>query len=337
MMDIGAYESDQMVHHSTNYHNIDSSYDYDYYQSGRHVNNQNIFTTNNSLSNGTQNSVSIHPHHPHLYSSAATEFGINVEQHSANHNFTTFDNSPSQQYYLNSNSNGSSGPHSNGQTSLVTHPNASPIVNSPMPPVAHLSSNNLVSDAYVISSDNGLSYANLDLIYNPPANATSVHHLHDDHKPPFGASSSPVENSEMVTRSLNQHTISSSMIPTGWNGHYPSPYGIDYSNDRLPHYGDSSTGVGLNAMTKDCGASRLSNARSNSHLNEPRKQQMPSQQQPQQPQQPTYKWMQVKRNVPKPPGNFRKIGKRHISCGRNISIDRLFKANRKFVSHKSQV
>lgn len=275
MMDIGAYESEQMVHHSSGYHSIETTYDYDYF----HQNNQNNF--NNLQSNANAQHVG---QHSHLYSPSAGEFGINMPA-AADQTFHSYENSAAQNFYMNG----------SGQANLVSgQQNA---LQAQMAAAA-ISSNNALPDSYIINSDNGLSYTNLDLMYNQPSGSAGNLHLLDDHKP-FASAAAP-ESGE-VGPQTHPHAVSTPMLPSGWSSHYPT-YNLDYSN-RIGHYGDTIAAMnsGLPGSAKDAAGRRAPmrlEANHNNHL-EPlapghRKQ-----------QQPTYKWMQVKRNVPKPAGKAR--------------------------------
>lgn len=217
-----------------------------------------------SASNSSNHLYSAAATHPHLYSPTAVEYGI----HSSSAN-----NSPSEQYFEHGESYYNTG---NGNSSNNN--------GSPMP------------ENHIISSDNGLSYTNLDYIAYQQAHGNQAylhgadeklhlsHHYNDEivlaggqttlHHP--GAGNNPwhhahnhgyVEGSGNLS---NQIAMPGSNLPAQQQSHsIHSPNGIQPSQSTSPP---------------------LQN-----------QQQQQSQQQQNVPQ---YKWMQVKRNVPKPQSEY---------------------------------
>lgn len=164
------------------------------------------------------------------------------------------------------------------------------------------------SPSHIISSDNGLSYTNLDYIYgqthpNPlylsqPDDKSAIQHsyssntsatniesssLHQTHQTPLW----PLHHAIQTTQSSHQATafleISTTQSPQ--MGHLQQMPCI--SNQTTP-----------NSMQPDI-ASDLPN---NRDFNQSEQRNNSTQPQKSANQQPTYKWMQVKRNVPKPHG-----------------------------------
>lgn len=213
--------------------------------------------------------------HPHLYSPTAIEYGIT----------TSSNNSPSDQYYESGevqtgyyNSGGSNNGASGGNMS-------SPGTSLP--------------ENHIISSDNGLSYTNLDyiayqqsqgysMVHGPPDDKSHIpHHYNDDIMIPAGQT--PI------------HSHHSAGTPT-WHHH---SHGYVDSPGQLQHQ-LNLTSLPPNSMQAQQqmnhslhSPSGIQSAQSTSPNLQTQSQQSQQQQQQQQ-NVPTYKWMQVKRNVPKP-------------------------------------
>lgn len=195
--------------------------------------------------------------HSHLYSPTAAEYGITTtSQLSTN-------NSPSDAYYDAENShsyyNSGSGP-----------------------------SPNSLQDPHIISSDNGLSYTNLDYIYNQSQHNTTGYLHSDDKLHHYNLSES------MLIGSGQSNTASSSSAAT-W--HHPS-----YIENTLPHSIGLNTIGGQNQMGNSNSGNVTHSSASSPGLQHHQQQHQQQQQQQQNIQ--TYKWMQVKRNVPKPQGEL---------------------------------
>lgn len=201
--------------------------------------------------------------HPHLYSPSAIEYGIHT---------TSSNNSPSDQYY----EHGESGYYNSGNGSTNSNNNG-----SPMP------------ENHIISSD-GLSYTNLDYIayqhahgntaylhgaedkvhlhYNEDMimpNGQTVHHHHGAGNNPWHHSHNhgyTAETSGNLTNQLNVSTMSGNNLST---------------QQQISHSMHSPTGI---PPTPSSPSSQSQQQTQSNH----------------QQNVPQYKWMQVKRNVPKP-------------------------------------
>lgn len=226
----------------------------------------NSTPTSSSSNSSTANNF----YHPHLYSPSAAEYGITAT-------------SSSDEVYYDGGSGGGGGA-STPHTFYNHHQQG-------------LQSANLIQD-HIISSENGLSYTNLDYMYSQAhsggggvvgvSGAGNSVYLQSDEKVTLTHSYSL---SDDVIVSPGQHTSTANT----W--HHHSGSGDVYSP--LSHH------IGLGTLTnlqghnqnRQMGGSpseRISHGSSGGHL----------QQAPQHSQQPTYKWMQVKRNVPKPQCKF---------------------------------
>lgn len=222
-----------------------------------------------SASNNSNQLYSAAATHPHLYSPTAIEYGIHT---------TSSNNSPSEQYfehgengyYTTSNGTASNGNNNNG---------------SPMP------------ENHIISSDNGLSYTNLDYIAYQQAHGNQAYlHGADEkvHLPHH-------YNEEMIMASgqttLHHHGAG--------NNPWHHPHGHGYA---VENTGSLSNQINISAMSgNNLGApQQISHSMHSPNAIAPTQPASPTlqnqQQQQQQSQQnvPQYKWMQVKRNVPKP-------------------------------------
>lgn len=328
MMDIGMYGSD----HSSGYQGNDmgSSSGYAYYPNHHHHhhhhlhhhplhhntefasgyqshnnnnNNNNSSTPNTPPTSTSSNSSSIY--HPHLYSPTAAEYGITTSNQSpTDQAFYDTENSVIQSYY-------------NNQTN-ATEQQQQPSL--PQTSMHSSASNSVIPDSHIISSDNGLSYTNLDYMYSQ--NHTNAMYLQggDDkstipHLVYNSHHSQAVDNSTAITvQSQHNHSSPNSMITgtstVAWQSH-PQQQHIGYMDGGSLA---ASHQIGVGAMTCLSGQTQMSPL--NGSLNgrgliglphnqtDTQLQQQPTQnqQQQQQQQQPTYKWMQVKRNVPKPQG-----------------------------------
>lgn len=200
----------------------------------------------------TQNN---HFYHPHLYSPSAAEYGI-----------TTTNNSPSDELYYDSTPTGIHSLHNSHAASG---------------PPAHL-----IQD-HIISSENGLSYTNLDYMYSQ-SHGNSLY-LHSEDKLILSNSYNPVNDGLCSHHAPGQHSSpasSSSIAQNAWQNN------IGYTDSSTVHHQ-----VGLGSLSNVQNQSQLrplvvttgrSQSQASANALTP------------QTQQPTYKWMQVKRNVPKP-------------------------------------
>lgn len=210
--------------------------------------------------------------HPHLYSPTAIEYGIHT---------TSSNNSPSEQYYEHSGTDGYFA------TGAVNN-------NSSGSPENH-----------IISTDNGLSYTNLDYIayQQAQAHAGSAGQGYVDEKIHL----SHHYNEEMLMSGsqnpLHHHHHHHHHANNPW--HTPNNYSGSNS-------GDSGTTMVANQMQAISGTNLQNQQPIQHNMHSPNSIQstsptLQSQQQQQsenscsqQQAVPTYKWMQVKRNVPKP-------------------------------------
>lgn len=292
MMDVGMYGNDHAAH-TTGYQGPDSmGSNYSYYQNhhhhihhSHHLNAEpilayNAATTPNTTPPSTSSNSSA-MYHPHLYSPTAAEYGI-----------TTSNPSPSDQ-------------HSYFESDTAVHPFYSPQSAASDPQGTGM------PETHIISSDNGLSYTNLDYMYNHGHHhgggvGNSVY-LHGDDK----MSVAPYIHggSEDNSAQSQHHSAGSAIITTAsasaWHSHHHSHHHAGFLDS-----GSLPTGhqIGLGAMGSLQGQTQLSsmvagnNGRGShgitghNHQDQQQQQQIHGQQQ----HQPTYKWMQVKRNVPKP-------------------------------------
>lgn len=220
----------------------------------------NSTPTSSSSNSSTANNF----YHPHLYSPSAAEYGITAT-------------SASDEVYYDGGSGGGGG--SGTPHTFYNHHQQG------------LQSANLIQD-HIISSENGLSYTNLDYMYSQAhsgggagiSGAANSVYLQSDEKVSLTHSYSL---SDDVIVSSGQHT------GTANTWHHHSGGGEVYS-PLAHHLGLGSLhnlqGHNQNRQMDGSPSERISHASTGGHL----------QQVAQHSQQPTYKWMQVKRNVPKP-------------------------------------
>lgn len=222
-----------------------------------------------SASNNSNHLYSASANHPHLYSpTAAIEYGIHTS--SAN-------NSPSEQYY----EHGESGFYNagNGSASSANNNNG-----SPMP------------ENHIISSDNGLSYTNLDYIAYQQAHGNQAYLHGVDEKVHI-----PHHYDEMLMAggqtTLHHHGAASNPWHHGHNHGYP-----------VESSGNLSNQINIATMSGNNLTSQQHSMHSPSGIQPTQSASPTLQNQQQQSQQqqnvPQYKWMQVKRNVPKPQSEF---------------------------------
>lgn len=164
------------------------------------------------------------------------------------------------------------------------------------------------STSHIISSDNGLSYTNLDYIYGQAhSNSLYLHQTDDKSIISHAYSSVPsVGNIEANNLHSQQHSAlwqsqNATQLHAN-NQHHVSGYLENSVNNHQ---------VGLNQIsclqnqttlnTLGTSANEILNNRNLSNRNDSRANNV-AQQNTQPQTQPTYKWMQVKRNVPKPQG-----------------------------------
>lgn len=234
-------------------------------------NNSPVIATNaiQSASNNSNHLYSAAATHPHLYSPTAIEYGIHT---------SSSNNSPSEQYfehgegggYYNT-GNGSSGNGNNNNNG------------SPMP------------ENHIISSDNGLSYTNLDYIAYQQAHGNQAYLHGADEKVHLAHH----YNEEMIMAS-GQHHHGAGNNP--WHHAHSHGYAVE-SSGNLANQLNITAMPGGNLTSQQQishsmhSPSGIQPAQSASPTLQNQQQQQQSQQQQNVPQ---YKWMQVKRNVPKP-------------------------------------
>lgn len=239
-------------------------------------NNSPVTATNaiQSASNNSNQLYSTAATHPHLYSPTAIEYGIHTS--SAN-------NSPSEQYFEHS----ESGYYNSGNGSAGNGNNNN---GSPMP------------ENHIISSDNGLSYTNLDYIAYQQAHGNQAYLHGTDEKIHI-----PHHYNEEMIMASGQTTLHHH---GGGNNPWHHPHSHGYA---VESSGNMSNQLNLATMSANSlgpqqqishsmhSPSGIQPTQSSSPTLQNQQQQQQSQQQQNVPQ---YKWMQVKRNVPKPQSEY---------------------------------
>lgn len=243
----GGYSYFQPHHHPHLHHLSQTETGYSHSTTNNTLVSAPITTTSSNNSSSTTTSSYTHPH---LFSPSALEYGITTT--------STSNNSPTDAYYDNDSG------HSYYNSTSGPSPNA-------------------IQDHHIISTDNGMSYTNLDYTMYNQHNSSG--YLQTDDKSTISHYSI---GDEMILSSgqPNQNT------PSNWHHHHSG-------------YLDSSISMsltGLNAQNQ-MGHAVVNSVQSSSPGIQHQNQQQHQQQQQQQNLQ-TYKWMQVKRNVPKPQGKF---------------------------------
>ncbi|CRK90217.1 CLUMA_CG003931, isoform B [Clunio marinus] len=239
-------------------------------------NNSPVNATNviQSASNNSNHLYSAAANHPHLYSPTAIEYGIH----------TSTNNSPSEQYY----EHGETGYYATGNGSNNNGSNNNN--GSPMP------------ENHIISSDNGLSYTNLDYIAYQQAHGNQAYLHGTDEKIHIAHH----YNEEMLMANgqttLHHHSAGNNH----WHHTHGHGYGVE-GTGILPNQLNIAT-MSTNGLASQQQISHsmhspsgIQPSQSTSPTLQNQQQQQQQQQQSQQQQNvPQYKWMQVKRNVPKP-------------------------------------
>jgi hypothetical protein len=204
--------------------------------------------------------------HPHLYSPSAIEYGIHT---------TSANNSPSDFYehgenYYNSGNGGASNSSSNNNNG------------SPMP-----------ENHTIISSDNGLSYTNLDYIAYQQAHGNQAYHHGAEEKVHL-----PHHYNEEMLMAAGQTPIHHGS--NAWH------HGYEGSSNQLNLAAMAGNGLTSQQISHSMHSpSGIQPSQSTSPTLQSQQQQQQLQQQQNVPTAPTYKWMQVKRNVPKPQSEYR--------------------------------
>lgn len=230
---------------------------------------QSVSNTSSAVVNCSPNSVPQQYSHSHLYSPSAIEYGI------------TTSNSPSDLYF-------------DSETQNMFY-NNSQLTSGPF------------QQTRIISADNGLSYTNLDYMYSQQQQDCGDSLTSQENKlhlryGSFSGISTLSENS-------SDHQLHHSIPNTSWPHHLYTENSLNHAQSNCSS-GFSTSGTldpqALNSArleidAKICtvGSSTVTvNAGENSHALLPLRQDHVQQQNQQ--GAPTYKWMQVKRNVPKP-------------------------------------
>lgn len=338
MMDVGMYGSDHTVHHSSAYQSNDmgTSGGYAYYPNHHHhhhvhhhhlqnadllsgyASHNGIPTPNTTPTSTSSNSSAMY--HPHLYSPGAAEYGITTSNHSPSDHSAYYDseNAVLQSYYPNQTN-------ANDQQQQQQQPAATPTqATTPLQQSIPVSSNsNVISDSHIISSDNGLSYTNLDYMYG--ANHTGSMYLHGDEKPvlshlPYNSQGSVDGTAVLHSPQHHQGPNPMNSVATstgGWQSHHLPQTNAGFIDGSLTAHQIGLSPMTclqrpaqMNALNGGNGVRTLHNqpeqtqllhaAQQSQHQHHHQTQQQTQQTQ----QQPTYKWMQVKRNVPKPQGKI---------------------------------
>lgn len=225
------------------------------------------------------------------------EYGITMSNNE--HNFYDTDSNMVQSYYSNQSNAGD--PH--GLSTTASH-------QSTPTPASTFSSNDEKPDiapSHIISSDNGLSYTNLDYMYSSGhANALYLH------QPDDKSAITHAYNHTSQTANIDGNIHSQSHSVTWQTQHPPqhsnhSHHAAGYLENPVNAHGHS---VGVNSVACLQNQSTLAtnpngiHGRTINNRNDPTNSQQSPPNQPQHGQTvQTYKWMQVKRNVPKPQGN----------------------------------
>lgn len=277
MMDVSMY-GNHHTSHPTGYQPTEiGSSGYSYFSSHHHHLNQiessyhpsPTSNTTSTISTSSSSSTS-HLYHPHLYSPSAAEYGITTTGHNI---------PPDDSYYDNS------------TTSVHNFYNTQHHTSHPT---------NVIQD-HIISSDNGLSYTNLDYMYGQSHHGNNVY-LNSDDKISLTHSYN-ITSDDILGPVGHSHHLPSATSTGTWHQHHHT--NSSYLDTTLSHQ------IGINSVSNSItGQNQMRqltspSGRSISHGSpgaQQQQQHLQQQQQQQQPQshQPTYKWMQVKRNVPKP-------------------------------------
>lgn len=297
------YGSEHTAHHSSGYQStesVGSGNAYAYYPNHHHhlhhhhfhANSEFLSTypthNNSSPANTTPPSASSNSssamYHPHLYSPTAAEYGITTSSNHSPADQTFFDseNGVLQSYYV-SGQGSSNAPNVDQQQQQQ-----SAAVNS------------VLADAHIISSDNGLSYTNLDYMYGPPNHPNNAMYLHGDDKSTINHYNSLAADSNAGHLAQQHHPIipnASATVAASWQTHQ-SHHNSGYLEGSIA----AAHSVAMNCLPAAGHSTNGSSGRGLVGVQSDQQQQNAQHQQQQHQQQPTYKWMQVKRNVPKPQG-----------------------------------
>lgn len=298
------------VAHTTGYQSSEmGSNGYSYYQNhhhhlhhNHHLNAESIIAYASHNNSATPNSTptptstssnSSAMYHPHLYSPSAAEYGITTSNPSPTDHHSYFD----------------------GDTTVV-HPSFyNPQTSSGGDPQVPA-----VPETHIISSDNGLSYTNLDYMYSHGHHHASTGansgFLHEDDKsavhltyngPSHGVAAHP-------TGQTQHHSTASTIITSAsgatWHPHHHGHHHpTDFLDGTSLPSGHQLSLSAMGSIQTQLSALPPGNGRGGLVNHNHQDQSQPQQLHGQQPHQPTYKWMQVKRNVPKPQSELEFISK----------------------------
>lgn len=299
MMDIGMYGSDHyQVGEMTS---TSSAYNYyPNYHNHSHLHHHHMhhnptaeilsgFSAQNHAPNQTSTVLNATNHPLNMYH----EYGLAM----SNNDFYDNDSNMVQSYYQN-------------QSNPGEHHGLSSSSHQTTPTSASSSSNDVLPETpttHIISSDNGLSYTNLDYMYSSGhSNAIYLHQPDDksaiahsyNHTPPAANLENSLHPQQHSTVwQSQQHQATHSNHPHHGSGYLENPVnahqiGVAQTSciQNQSPLGTSPNGVHPRPL----------NHRPDQTTSQPNSQNQPPHGQTVQ----TYKWMQVKRNVPKPPGKI---------------------------------
>lgn len=267
-----------------------------------------------------------HLHHHHMHPNPTAEIlsGFSAQNHAPNqtapvinatnhslslyHEYGITMSNPEQAFY--DSDSGMAQMYYPNQSNSGDHHGISSSSHQTTPTSVSSSSNDVLSEtapSHIISSDNGLSYTNLDYMYGGGHANPLYLHQPDDKSAiahPYNHSS-PTANLESSLHPQQHSTVWQSQHQSPHTAHPHQPPGY-LENPVNAH----QIGVGQVACIQNqtplgaSGSNGIHGRTLNSRADQVTSQQN-SQNQPQHGQTvQTYKWMQVKRNVPKPPGKF---------------------------------
>lgn len=344
MMDIGMYGNDHYqvgeMASNTSAYNYYPNYHHNHSHSHSHLHHHHIPTHHHQNSTAEILSAGFSPqnHHtpnqtpPVLNASSHSlgmyhEYGITMTNSEASF-YDTDSNMVVQSYYQNQSNSGD--PH--GISTAVTSssssssPSAAAVgaaaVTHQVPPTstsASSSSNDVLPDAvapsHIISSDNGLSYTNLDYsMYGNGSGHPNPLYLHQTDEKSVMAHA---YNHTAQTANIENAVHSPVHHSAAWQTQHPSQQHSNHSHHLANYQLDSpanahnvavNQGPCLQNQAAQLGASpngihvRTAMSNRSDPINTPQQTQNPPPQHGQTVQ--TYKWMQVKRNVPKPQGSY---------------------------------
>ncbi|XP_037944252.1 homeotic protein labial-like [Teleopsis dalmanni] len=298
-----------------------------------------------------QQQQSLYSHHSHLFSPSAAEYGITTSSSASGGTSNTplhpTSHSPTESYYE------SDSVQSYYATAAVA--TVPPSTNSPVTAANAAHNPTAPVDPPIISSENGLSYTNLDCLYNQSQTVAQQQHgypalpvntgtnveekyaavLHSA----YGGAGLVIDDPLMQMSAGQQHSptqiwhhqhINNPYPPTIDGGltmesltsmhshvhHNMHPHmqqaaqqSLQQQQSQLSHHGSTSSGTCNNSRHQHVispnSSSQASSSSISTNQNSPQTNKSPNHSS----NLPTYKWMQVKRNIPKPQGEF---------CSKNV-------------------